>query len=185
MSKGWYILQVFSGHENKVEGYLLKDIESGVYSGVVSDVKVPTEEVSEKVGGKTRVVKKKILPGYVMLEMDLPERGWKKVCVDIRKIPSVMGFVGTSGDSKPQPISSEEAKGILQKAGAIKADKGLLVGRDFVVGEQVQIIEGPFESFSGSIEEVMLEKGRLKVSVSIFGRATPVEVEFHQVERVI
>ncbi len=184
MAKGWYILHVFSGHENKVEKYIQMHREEGVFGDVISDIKVPSEEVSEKVNGKTRVVKKKILPGYVMLEMDLPERGWKKSCVAIRRIQGVLGFVGTMGDSKPQPISSEEAKSILQKAGAIKADKGLLVGHDFVVGETVKITEGPFESFSGEIEKVMPEKGRLQVVVGIFGRSTPVEVEYQQVERV-
>ncbi len=184
MAKGWYILHVFSGHENKVEKYIQMYKDEGLYGDVLTDVKVPAEEISEKVNGKTKVVKKKILPGYVMLEMDLPERGWKKVCVSIRKIQSVLGFLGTMGDSKPQPISSEEAKAILQKAGAIKADKGLLVGQDFVVGEKVRVIEGPFETFTGVIEKVMPEKGKLQVVVGIFGRSTPVEVEYNQVERV-
>ncbi|QEN05147.1 transcription termination/antitermination factor NusG [Thiospirochaeta perfilievii] len=184
MAKGWYILHVFSGHENKVEKYIQMYLDEGVYGDVISDVKVPSEEVSEKVNGKTRVVKKKILPGYVMLEMDLPERGWKKTCVAIRRIQSVLGFLGTMGDSKPQPISSEEAKAILQKAGAIKADKGLLIGQDYVAGEKVRVTEGPFESFSGVIEKVMPEKGKLQVVVGIFGRSTPVEVEYQQVERV-
>lgn len=184
MAKGWYILHVFSGHENKVEKYIQMYKEEGIFGDVLSDVKVPAEEISEKVNGKTRIVKKKILPGYVMLEMDLPERGWKKSCVAIRKIQSVLGFLGTTGDSRPQPISSEEAKSILQKAGAIKADKGLLIGQDFVPGEKVRVTEGPFESFSGVIEKVMPEKGKLQVVVGIFGRSTPVEVEFQQVERV-
>lgn len=184
MAKGWYILQVFSGHENKVEKFLQMYREEGLFGDVLTDVKVPAEEVSEKVNGKTRVIKKKILPGYVMLEMDLPERGWKKVCVAIRRTQSVMGFLGAAGDSKPQPISSEEAKAILQKAGAIKADKGLLIGQDFVAGEKVRVTEGPFETFSGVIEKVMPEKGKLLVAVVIFGRSTPVEVEYQQVERL-
>ena len=184
MAKAWYILHVFSGHENKVEKYIQMYREEGRFGDVLTDIKVPAEEVSEKFNGKTRIVKKKILPGYVMLEMDLPERGWKKACVAIRKIQSVLGFLGTTGDSKPQPISSEEAKAILQKSGAIKADKGLLVGQSYVSGENVRIIEGPFESFTGVVENVMPDKGKLQVVVGIFGRSTPVEVEFNQVERV-
>lgn len=186
MAKGWYVLHVYSGHESKVEKYIKLYMDEGVFGGVVCDVKVPSEEVVEVRAGKKRSVNKKILPGYILLEMDLPERGWKKTCVAIRKIQGVLGFVGTSNDSlaKPQPISADEAKAVLQRAGDIKADKGLRVGQDFAIGEQVRVIEGPFEMFTGVVEEVNHEKGRLRVMVGIFGRSTPVEVEFHQVEKV-
>ncbi|RKX72878.1 MAG: transcription termination/antitermination factor NusG, partial [Spirochaetes bacterium] len=130
-----------------------------------------------------RTVNKKFLPGYILIEMDLPDRGWKIPCTAIRKIQSVTGFVGTGLNSKPQPISADEAKTILQKTGAIKTERRLQAKQDFQVGEEVMVIEGPFESFKGTIEVVNQEKGKLRVMVGIFGRATPVEVTFSQVDR--
>ena len=106
------------------------------------------------------------------------------MCQEIRKIPGVTGFVGSSRNQKPQPISQDEARGILQKAGEIKADRILKPRQSFSVGEMVRIIDGPFDSFTGSIEEVNTEKGKLRVMVGIFGRSTPVEVDFLQVEKI-
>ncbi len=116
--------------------------------------------------------------------MDLPDIGWKSTCAEIRKIQGVTGFVGTSSNVRPRPISSDEAKALLQKAGEIKGDKAPRLKQTFSVGEQVKIIEGPFASFTGTIEEVNLDKSKLKVMVGIFGRATPVEVDLLQVEKV-
>ncbi len=184
MAKGWYVLHVFSGHENKVEKYIRLLMDDGTLGDAVFDVKVPSEEVVEVRNGKKRNVSRKFLPGYILLEMDLPDRGWKAVTTAIRRIQGVTGFVGTGQNSKPQPISQDEAKSILQKTGVIKAEKRYQVKQDFVLGEEVRIIEGPFESFSGSIENINQEKGKLRVTVGIFGRRTPVEVDFAQVERV-
>ncbi|RLW69008.1 MAG: transcription termination/antitermination factor NusG [spirochete symbiont of Stewartia floridana] len=183
MAKDWYVLHTFTGHENKVEKFIRLMMEDGSLGDVVTDVKVPAEEVTELRGGKRRTVSRKFLPGYILVEMDLPERGWKVPCSAIRRIQSVTGFVGTGKTAKPQPISVEEAKRILQKSGAIKTERRIHARQDFDIGEEVQIIEGPFESFKGTIEFVNQEKSKLRVMVGIFGRSTPVEVSFSQVVR--
>jgi transcriptional antiterminator NusG len=182
VAKSWYVLNVYSGHENKVEKFIRVMMVAGEL-GAVIDVKVPTEEIVEVVNGKRRVVQRKFLPGYVLLEMDLPDRGWKDPLSNIVKLNGVIGFVGHREGMKPQPISSDEAREILQKTGEIKADKGMRMKQDFIVGEMVKIVSGPFESFTGAIEDVNIDKGKLRVLVGIFGRSTPVEVDFGQVER--
>jgi transcription termination/antitermination protein NusG len=184
MAKGWYVVHTYSGYENKVEKYIRKLMEAAPYSESVFDVKVPSEEVVEVKEGKKKISTKKFLPGYILVEMDLPDRGWKTVCSQIRKIQGVTGFVGSLGGMKPQPISAEEARSVLQKAGEIKTEKSMRPKQSFTVGETVRVIEGPFDSFTGSVEEVNLEKGKLRVMVGIFGRSTPVEVDFLQVEKV-
>lgn len=185
MGKGWYILHTYSGYENKIEKTIRAQIELGDISGsVVTDIKVPIEEVVEVKDGKKRNITKKFLPGYILVEMDLPELGWKATCSAIRKIQGVTGFVGTPSGVRPQPISSDEAKAILQKAGEIKGEKAPRIKQSFAVGESVKIIDGPFDSFTGTIEEVNVEKNKLRVMVGIFGRATPVEVDLLQVEKI-
>ena len=184
MSKQWYVLHTYSGYENKIEKTIRRLMDDGELESAVVDVKVPAEQVVEVREGKKKVSMKKFLPGYILLEMDLPDLGWKQVCSKIRRINGVTGFVGSGAGNKPQPISAEEARAILQKTGEIKGDKGLKPKESFSVGEAVRIIEGPFESFTGTVEEVNLEKGKLRVTVGIFGRSTPVEVDFLQVEKV-
>ena len=184
MSKGWYVVHTYSGYENKVERFVRKLMENPELAESILDIKVPSEEVVEVKDGKRKVSNKKFLPGYILVEMDLPDLGWKAVCSHIRRIQGVTGFVGSMGGGKPSPISSEEARSIFQKAGDIKSEKILRPKQSFSQGEQVRVIEGPFETFTGSIEEVNLEKGKLKVMVGIFGRATPVEVSFLQVEKI-
>lgn len=184
MAKGWYILHTFTGHENKVEKFLRLKMEDGSLGDVVLDIKVPTEKITEVRNGKKRTLKRKFFPGYILVEMDLPDRGWEIPCTVIRKLQGVTGFVGSSRNSRPQPISAEEAKTILQKAGAIKAEKKVHARQDFQIGEEVLIVDGPFDTFKGTIEAVNQEKSKLRVMVGIFGRATPVEVSFSQVDRV-
>ncbi len=184
MAKGWYVLQTYSGYENKVEKFIRIHMEDGSLSGAVLDVKVPAEDVVEVRNGKKRTVSKKFLPGYILLEMDLPDRGWKNVCSTIKKIQSVVGFVGYASGAKPQPISADEARSILEKTGAIKAERRYQAHQDYTIGEEVRVIDGPFESFSGNIEEINQEKGKMRVMVGIFGRSTPVEVDFSQVEKI-
>lgn len=185
MAKGWYILHTYSGYENKIEKTIRSLIEQNeLDSKVVLDVKVPVEDVVDVKDGKKKVVTKKFLPGYIMIELDLPDLGWKATCSAIRRIQGVTGFVGANPNVRPRPISSEEAKALLQKAGEIKGERAPRVKQSFEVGEQVKVIDGPFASFTGSIEEVNLEKNKLKVMVGIFGRATPVEVDLLQVEKV-
>jgi transcriptional antiterminator NusG len=184
MSKAWYVVHTYSGYENKVQKHVRMLVDKGTLKDHVYDVKVPSEEVVEIKDGHKKVSTKKFLPGYIMVEMDLPDPGWKEVCQEIRKIPGVTGFVGSNRNQKPQPISQDEARGILQKAGEIKADRVLKPRQSFSMGEMVRIIDGPFDSFTGSIEEVNTEKGKLRVMVGIFGRSTPVEVDFLQVEKI-
>jgi transcriptional antiterminator NusG len=151
---------------------------------VVRDVKVPSEEVVEVRDGKKRTQTRKFLPGYILVEMDLPDLEWKAPCSKIRKIQGVTGFVGTPADRKPQPLTGDEARAILQKSGEIKGERPVRARQSFSAGEQVKIIDGPFESFTGTIEEVNQEKNKLKVMVGIFGRNTPVEVDLLQVEKL-
>ncbi len=186
MAKGWYILHVYSGYEKKIERTIRALLENGdLKSEYVLDVKVPVEEVTEVKDGKKRTQKKLLLPGYIMVELDLPELGWKDVCQSIRRIQGVTAFVGQDNhNNRPRPISSEEAVSLLQRSGEIKGDKPVRMKQSYNVGEQVKIIDGPFASFTGSIEEVNMEKSKLRVTVAIFGRATPVEVDLLQVEKV-
>lgn len=185
MAKGWYVVHTYSGYENKIEKTIRKIMESDLhFAEVVSDIKVPTEEVVEVKDGVKKTVKRKILPSYILVEMDLPEYQWEMFCSQIKRIQGVTGFVGSLDGKKPTPLTSDELKGILQKTGEIKTDKTLRPKQTFSAGEQVKIIEGPFETFTGTIEEVNLEKGKLRVLVGIFGRSTPVEVDFLQVEKI-
>jgi transcriptional antiterminator NusG len=184
MAKGWYVLHVYSGHENKVEKQIRLLLESREFSDRIYDIKVPSEEIIEIKEGKKKVSNKKFLPGYILLEMDLPDLGWKEVCNRIRKIQGVTGFVGFNRNQKPQPITPDEAKSILQKAGELKSDKMMKPKQSFSVGESIRIIDGPFDSFTGTIEEVNVEKAKLRVMVGIFGRSTPVELDFLQVEKI-
>jgi transcriptional antiterminator NusG len=153
---------------------------------VVRDVKVPSEEVVEVRDGKKRTQTRKFLPGYILVEMDLPneEQLWKLACSKIKKIQGVTGFVGTPANKKPNPLSGDEARGILQKSGEMKGERPVRARQSFNQGELVKIIDGPFETFTGTIEEVNQEKNKLKVMVGIFGRNTPVEVDLLQVEKL-
>ena len=185
MAKCWYILHTYTGYEGKIERTLRTKLEAGeIDKNVLTDVKVPVEEIIEIKDGKKKSRNNKFLPGYIMLEMDLPQIGWKNVCSAIRRIQGVTGFVGTKPSEKPRPITSEEARNLLQKAGAIKGEKAVRIKQTYDVGDQVKITDGPFATFDGSVEEVNAEKNKLRVMVQIFGRATPVEVDVLQVEKI-
>jgi transcription termination/antitermination factor NusG len=185
MSKSWYILHTYTGYEGKIERTIRTLLESkDIDPAVVTDVRVPVEELIEVKDGKQHSRKNKFLPGYIMLEMDLPELEWKKTCTAIRRIQGVTGFVGTNPSDRPRPISADEAKNLLQKSGAIKGEKIVHIKQSFNVGDQVKITDGPFATFSGNVEEVNAEKDKLRVNVQIFGRATPVEVSLVQVEKI-
>lgn len=184
MAKGWYVLHVYSGYENKIEKFIRIMMEESPFNEVVFDLKVPAEDVVEVKDGKKKITTKKFLPGYILIEMDLPDRGWKEICSGIKKIQGVTGFVGSMGNSRPQPISAEEARNILQKTGVLKSDKSVTIAQVFSKGDSVRIVDGPFDTFTGTIEDVNSEKGKLRVVVGIFGRATPVEVDFLQVEKM-
>ncbi|MDR2729972.1 MAG: transcription termination/antitermination protein NusG [Treponema sp.] len=187
MATGWYVLHTYSGYENKIEKTIRMMTENGdLDKNIVRKVKVPSEEVVEVRDGKKRTYPRKFLPGYILIEMELPEAEmeWKAPCAKIKKIQGVTGFVGTPSDRKPQPLSGKEARVILEKSGDIKGERTVRTRQSFSPGEQVKIIDGPFESFTGTIEEVNQEKNKLKVMVGIFGRNAPVEVDLLQVEKI-
>ena len=187
MATGWYVLHIYSGYENKIERAIRIMLEMGeLDKEVVRDIKIPSEEVVEVKDGKKRTLTRKFLPGYLLVEMDLPDAdiGWKITCSKIKKIQGVTGFVGTQAGRKPQPLSSDEARSILQKTGEIKGERPARTRQSFSPGEQVKIIDGPFETFTGVIDEVNHEKNKLKVMVGIFGRNAPVEVDLLQVEKI-
>ena len=185
MATGWYVLHTYSGYENKIEKMIRIMTDKGeLDKAIVRDVKVPSEEVVEVKDGKKKTQTKKFLPSYMLIEMDLPDIGWKETCSKIKKIQGVTGFVGTPADRKPNPLSGDEARSILQKSGEIKGERPVRARQTYAIGEQVKIVDGPFESFTGTIEEVNQEKNKLKVMVGIFGRNVPVEVDLLQVEKV-
>jgi len=187
MATGWYVLHTYSGYESKIEKTIRMMIGTGeLDKDVVRDVKVPSEEVVEVRDGKKRTQTRKFLPGYILVEMDLPneEQQWKLTCTRIKRIQGVTGFVGTAANKKPNPLSGDEVRSILQKSGGMKGERPVRSRQTFTQGEQVKIIDGPFESFTGTIEEVNQEKNKLKVMVGIFGRNTPVEVDLLQVEKL-
>lgn len=185
MSKNWYIIHTFTGHENKVLASIEKLVKVN-FPSLVGDVKIPTEDVVEMRGGKKRNIKKKIFPGYILIELDLEnqEIDWKQVVSSIRIINGVTGFLGTEKNEKPKPISTEDAKNILLKMGEIKSSEVIIPKVSFTYGETIKVIDGPFANFSGVVEEINQEKGKVRVSVEIFGRATPVELDFLQVEKI-
>ena len=137
-----------------------------------------------KKDGKKKVVTKKFLPGYIMVELNLPDLGWKDVCSKLRRIQGVTGFVGAGSNERPRPIRAEEAKNLLRKSGDIKGEKPVRMTQSYNVGEKVKIIGGSFNSFVGLIEEVNLEKNKLRVAINIFDRVVPVELDLLQVEKI-
>ena len=173
MSRKWYVVNTYSGYEDKVRENLLRRSESMGMTDRIFHVEVPEETVVEIKEGKRVEKPRKVFPGYVLVEMDLDEASWHVV----RNTPGVTSFVGSA--TKPTPLSDREVRKIFKRA-ATKAK----IQIDLHIGEHVKVIGGPFADFSGDIIEINPEKGKLKVSVSIFGRATPVELEFAQVQKV-
>ena len=176
MSMRWYVVHAYSGFEQHVKRSLLERVKHAGMEDKFGEVLVPTEEVVEMKEGKKRRSERKFFPGYVLVQMDLDDDSWHLV----KDVPKVMGFIGGSSD-RPAPISDKEADAILNrvKEGAEKPRPKVL----FEPGEVVRVTDGPFNDFNGVVEEVNYEKSRLRVSVLIFGRSTPVELEFGQVEK--
>jgi transcriptional antiterminator NusG len=172
----WYVIHAVSGHEKKVAQKIKELADKANLGDLFDQVVVPTEGVTEVRRGQKVSVERKFLPGYLMIKMVMNEQTWHLV----KNTPKVSGFLGAV--SKPQAITEAEAQNILKQIeeGAVQS-KNVTV---FEVGESVRVIDGPFESFVGNVEEVDFEKQRLKVSVSIFGRSTPVELEYTQVDKV-
>lgn len=174
MDKKWYVIHTYSGYENKVKANLEKRVESMNMEDKIFRVLVPMEDEIELKDGKRRAVKKKIFPGYVMVEMILTDDSWYVV----RNTPGVTSFVGTG--NKPIPLLPDEVHTIMRQVGLEKPQTRI----DIDIGESVRVIAGPFENFIGTVEEIYPEKNKLRVLVSMFGRETPVELEFTQVEKL-
>ncbi|AIM16655.1 MULTISPECIES: transcription termination/antitermination protein NusG [Neobacillus] len=177
MEKNWYVVHTYSGYENKVKANLEKRVESMGMQDKIFRVVVPEEEETDMKNGKKKVVKRKVFPGYVLVELIMTDDSWYVV----RNTPGVTGFVGSAGSgSKPSPLLPEEVGAILKRMGV--EEKRIDV--DFEINETVRVKEGPFADFTGIIEEMDREKGKLKVLVNMFGRDTPVELEFSQIEKI-
>ena len=175
MSKRWYVVHAYSGYEKKVANMLKERIELHKMQEKFGDVLVPTEEVVEMRGGQKRRSERKFFPGYVLVEMELGDDTWHLV----KETPRVLGFIGGKAD-KPAPITEAEANTILQRVESGEAPKPKTL---FEPGEMVRVVDGPFNDFNGVVEEVNYEKSKLHVAVLIFGRSTPVDLEFGQVEK--
>lgn len=176
MAKRWYVVHAYSGYEKKVAATLKERIELHNMQDSFGDVLVPTEDVVEMRGGQKRKSERKFFPGYVLIQMELSDAAWHLV----KETPRVMGFIGGKAD-KPAPITEKEAQTILQRVDdSVDKPKPKTL---FEPGEMVRVVDGPFNDFNGVVEEVNYEKSRLQVAVLIFGRSTPVELEFGQVEK--
>lgn len=176
MAMRWYVVQAFSGFEKSVKRSLEERIERAGLGEKFGDVLVPTEEVVEIRGDKKQRSERKFFPGYVLVRMEMDDETWHLV----KEVPRVLGFIGGTAD-RPAPISDAEADAILQRVqeGVEKPRPKVL----FEVGEVVRVTDGPFNDFNGVVEEVNFDKNRLLVAVQIFGRSTPVELGFSQVEK--
>jgi transcription termination/antitermination protein NusG len=177
MEKNWYVVHTYSGYENKVKANLEKRVESMGMADKIFRVIVPEEEETDIKNGKKKVVKRKVFPGYVLVELIMTDDSWYVV----RNTPGVTGFVGSSGSgSKPTPLLPEEVVVILKRMGVDEKR----VDINFELGETVRVKEGPFANFTGSIEEIEKDKSKLKVLVNMFGRDTPVELDFSQIDKL-
>ncbi|MDW7675955.1 MAG: transcription termination/antitermination protein NusG [Bacillota bacterium] len=174
MEKNWYVVHTYSGYENKVKANLEKRVESMNMEDKIFRILVPMEDEIEVKDGKKKLTKKKVFPGYVLVEMVMTDESWYVV----RNTPGVTGFVGSG--SKPVPLHKNEVAKILKQMGEEEPRAKV----DFSLKQNVRVIAGPFENFIGTIDEIYPEKGKLKVLVSMFGRETPVELEFDQVQKV-
>ncbi len=174
----WYVIHTLSAHEDKVKKIVEQEKKKWPETDRVGQVKVPTIEMAELRGGKKKIVKKKFMPGYVFIELDLTEELLSKM----RALPGVMGFV--SSGNEPQVLSKEEIQNLFTEMSVIKKEDKSTSRILFSEGETVKILEGPFSKFQGVIDEVNSEKGKVKVLVEIFGRSTPVELDYLQVGKV-
>lgn len=176
MAKYWYIVHTYSGFENKVKSALEERIKSQGKDSLFGQVLVPTEKVIELVKGQRRASSRKFYPGYILVQMELNDDTWHLV----RDTPKVTGFIGNQ--ERPIPLSDEEAEAIIQQMqeGAEKPRPKFR----FEKGDEVRVVDGPFANFNGVVDEVIPEKGKVRVLVSIFGRSTPVELDFVQVNRI-
>jgi len=171
----WYVIHTYSGYENKVKKNLEHRVQALDMSNLIFRIVVPTEEEIEIKDGQRRTVQKKVYPGYVMVEMAMEDDAWYVV----RNTPGVTGFVGTT--TRPSPLQDDEVKKILKKIG----QEPPKVKVSFTKGERVKVVDGPFTDFIGVVDDINPEKGKVRVLVSFFGRETPVELDFLQVQRIV
>lgn len=177
MEKNWYVIHTYSGYENKVQANLEKRLESMGMEDKIFRVLVPEDEETEIKDGKKKVSKKKFFPGYVLAEMVMTDDSWYVV----RNTPGVTGFVGSSGQgARPTPLLPDEVDAVLKRMGVSES----VVQIDFEVKENVRVSDGPFANFTGTIENIDMDKQIVKVHVNMFGRETPVELDFSQIEKL-
>ncbi|MFA5063253.1 MAG: transcription termination/antitermination protein NusG [Candidatus Omnitrophota bacterium] len=174
--KNWYVVHTQTGLEDKVKTSLENKIAASGLQDSISSVIIPTEQVSEVRSGKKKISQRKFFPGYLLVEMELNE----KTYLFVKTAPGVTGFIGLG--KKPMPLPQSEVDNILKKTKDTQVKPSPKIV--FEKGEQVRVTEGPFQNFNGTIDEIHPEKGKIKVSVSIFGRSTPVELEYWQVEKI-
>lgn len=176
MTQKWYVIHVYSGFEKKVAEHIVEQAERLALASVISAVLVPSESIIDVKRGRKTVTEQKFFPGYVLVKMDMTDEAWHL----IRNAPKVTGFLG--GKTKPIAISEAEAERILSQTSELKERRRSIEA--FQIGESIRVSDGPFASFNGVIEELDEERSRLRVTVSIFGRSTPVELEYSQVEKL-
>ncbi|MFN0203804.1 MAG: transcription termination/antitermination protein NusG [Bacteroidia bacterium] len=181
MAKEWYVVRAVSGQEKKVKQYIDHEIEQNNLREAVSQVLIPTEKVFEMRNGKKKIRERTYLPGYILVEADLSN---ELVIPVIKDVPGVIGFLGSEKGGKPVPLRAAEVNQILGKVDEMN-DKGEMPEDPFIKGEPVKVMAGPFSGFDGVIEEVNEEKKKLKVVVKIFGRNTPIELNYYQVEKAV
>jgi transcriptional antiterminator NusG len=177
MEKNWYVVHTYSGYENKVKANLEKRVETMGMQDKIFRVIIPEEQETDFKDGKKRTVMRKTFPGYVLVELIMTDESWYVV----RNTPGVTGFIGSSGGgAKPTPLLDEEVEFILKQMGMA----GRKLDIDFAISDTVEVMEGPFANFQGKVEEIDETKGKVKVSIDIFGRETKMELDFEQVQKV-
>jgi len=173
----WYIVHAYSNFEKKVAQAIREQAEQQGLTEAFEQIEVPTEETQETIRGKRRIIEKRRFPGYVLVKMQMSDRAYHLV----KSTPKVTGFLGDEGGKKPVPVSEREVRAVLGAVEEARENPKFVIR--FEIGEEVKVVDGPFQTFSGRVEEVDEARGRLKVSVSIFGRATPVDLEYSQVQK--
>jgi transcriptional antiterminator NusG len=176
MTKKWFVVHTQTGHEEKIKQNIEKRAKEQSLENLISQILIPTEKVSEVKGGKKKISFRKFFPGYVLMEVELTDRLWYL----IKTTPGVTGFIGSK--ARPQPLKEREIKNILRQTE--ERQEKPIPKVIFKKGEGIKVVSGPFTNFNGVVEEVNPNRGKLKVKVSIFGRATPVELEYWQVEKI-
>jgi transcriptional antiterminator NusG len=171
----WYVVHTYSGYENKIKVDLTKRVESMNLQDKIFDIIIPEEQEIEFKGGKKKVVNKKVFPGYIMVNMIMGEDTW----VAVRHTPGVTGFVGSGG--KPIPLMNEEVTKIFRQMGLIENKPKII---DIAIGENIRVKSGPFENFEGIVRELLPDRGKVRVNISMFGRETPVELDYEQIDKI-